>query len=77
MASDNSVVVRMEIYIDDAKVASVDNATSVYYDWNTKPKKVLGGIHKISVKALDAAGNTGTATITVNKQKVGWSISYR
>jgi len=71
VASDNSVVVRMEIYIDDAKVASVDNATSVYYDWNTKPKKVLGGIHKISVKALDAAGNTGTATITVNKQKVG------
>lgn len=65
-ASDNVGVVKMEIYIDDVLIASLNNA-SISYFWNTNPKKVVSGTHKIEVRARDLAGNIGTSQVTVTK----------
>lgn len=67
-ASDNIAVVRMEVQIDGTIVSTLDNVTSTYYRWNTRPKKYTSGAHTILVKASDLAGNIGSATITVTKQ---------
>src|SRR3989344_2229045 len=67
IASDNSSVSRIELYIDGANVASLNNARSISYRWNTRPKKVSSGAHDIVARALDGAGNSGKAFITVKK----------
>ncbi len=69
VAADNIGVVKMEISVDNSTVASTDNVTTIFYSWNTKPKKVSTGAHNIRVSAYDAAGNVNSATITVNKTK--------
>ncbi|MDP1814641.1 MAG: Ig-like domain-containing protein, partial [Leadbetterella sp.] len=63
-ATDNIKVVKFELYIDGAKKTTTTSG-SLSYNWNTK--KVSIGSHTISVKAYDAAGNIGTASISVTK----------
>lgn len=63
-AQDNVGVVLFELYIDGKKVASAASGT-LNYNWNTR--KVAAGSHTILAKAYDAAGNIGSASITVKK----------
>jgi len=63
-ASDNIGVTRMQLYVDG--LLRVDKqASKISWPWNVK--KASSGEHIISSKAYDAAGNVGTASITVNK----------
>jgi hypothetical protein len=61
-AADNLGVTRMELLVDGKVVAS-GNSGSLTYSWNTR--KVTKGSHSIEVKAYDAAGNSGSRSITV------------
>jgi hypothetical protein len=63
-ASDNIGVTKMEIYIDGA-LNSTSNSGSISYSWNSA--KVSKGTHTITVKAYDAAGNIGFASVNVSK----------
>ena len=63
-AKDNVAVAAMTLYVDGA-VAATTNTASLSYNWNTR--RVTAGPHTISVTARDTAGNSGTATITVQK----------
>jgi hypothetical protein len=64
LASDNIGVTRMQLYVDG--LLKVDKLASVIsWPWNVK--KESNGEHIISSKAYDAAGNIGTASITVYK----------
>ena len=64
LASDNIGVTRMQLYVDGA--LKVDKQASVIsWPWNVK--KASSGEHIISSKAYDAAGNVGTASITIYK----------
>ncbi|MBU4338378.1 N-acetylmuramoyl-L-alanine amidase [Patescibacteria group bacterium] len=65
-ASDNVGVTSMKLYIDGKQTAT-SSTVSLNYSWNTK--KVTVGLHTINVKAFDAAGNPGEATIIVNRVK--------
>ena len=66
-ASDNIGVTKMEIYIDGSTVFTMDNMTSINYDWNTNSKKVTQGNHTIEVKAYDATNNIGLSSVSVTK----------
>ena len=57
----------MEIYIDESQVFSLDNVTSIFYNWNTNSTKVASGKHTIKVKAYDATGNIGSSSVSVTK----------
>jgi subtilisin family serine protease len=61
-ASDNVAVTRMELYVDGTLKSSSSTGT-ISWNWNTK--KISTGAHSIQTKAYDAAGNIGTASITV------------
>jgi hypothetical protein len=63
-AKDNVAVAAMTLYVDGA-VAATTNTASLSYNWNMR--KVTAGPHTISITARDTAGNSGTATITVQK----------
>jgi len=63
-ATDNVGVTSLSISVDGT-VVSTTNLGSISYKWNTK--KVASGSHTITATAKDAAGNTGTSTITVKK----------
>jgi subtilisin family serine protease len=63
-ASDNKAVTRMELYIDGSLKTSTTSG-SLSWNWNTS--KVATGTHTILVKAFDAAGNAGTASVSVSK----------
>jgi len=63
-ASDNIGVKLFELYIDGKK-AVTSTTGSISYNWNIK--KVTVGTHIITAKVYDAAGNTGTASISVTK----------
>lgn len=65
-ATDNIGVSTMTLHINDKQVASATGA-SLSYTWNAGAKSVKVGIHSITVKATDAAANTGTHTIQVTK----------
>lgn len=61
-ATDNVRVVKMELYIDgNLKTASTSGDVS--YGWTSK--WATRGLHLITVKAFDAAGNIGTQTRNV------------
>lgn len=64
-ASDNKGVSRIELWVDGALKNTVTSGTSLSWNWNTV--SVAKGTHTITVKAYDAAGNTGTSSIAVNK----------
>jgi hypothetical protein len=63
-ATDNVGVTSLSIAVDGA-VVSTTNLGSISYKWNTR--KLASGSHTITATAKDAAGNTGTSTITVKK----------
>jgi hypothetical protein len=63
-ATDNIAVTSLKLYIDGSLKAS-STTSSLNYKWNTR--KVPKGAHTILAQAFDAAGNTSTSTITVNK----------
>ncbi len=65
-ASDNSgSISKMEIYVDNILLKQNTLTASISYRWNTR--KISIGSHTIVVKAYDAAGNVGEASITVYK----------
>lgn len=61
-SSDNVAVTETELYIDGTLKATSASSTLIW-TWNVK--KVLAGQHEVSARAIDAAGNSGTRTITV------------
>jgi len=63
-ATDNTGVVKLEIYINRVIVAAVTDG-SISYDWDTAAYS--SGSHSIYVRAYDAAGNTSNSNVVVNK----------
>lgn len=64
-ATDNVGVAKIELYIDGMLKSSLSGGTSLTYNWNTV--KVAAGTHTIMANAYDAAGNIGTAKMTLHK----------
>lgn len=65
-ATDNVGVSKINLYIDDKLTATLTSYPYTY-SWNTRPKSVFVGSHTLRAEAFDAAGNKGTASITVVK----------
>ncbi len=63
-ATDNVGVTQVSIYIDGTLKAT-DTTSPYSYNWNTK--KVAAGVHTIKATAWDRAGNSASASVTVNK----------
>jgi hypothetical protein len=63
-ATDDVGVSQVSIYIDGVQVSSSSSA-SLRYTWNTK--KSSAGVHTITGRAWDRAGNSGAASITVTR----------
>jgi hypothetical protein len=63
-ATDNVGVVRMELRNASGKLLASSASGSLAYDWNTRGLK-RGSTQTLTVAALDAAGNTGTAEVVV------------
>jgi hypothetical protein len=63
-ASDNVGVSQLSIYIDYVLVSS-SSSTSSNYVWNTK--NVSAGVHAITVRAWDRAGNAAATSISVKR----------
>jgi hypothetical protein len=69
---DSGKVVKMEVYVDGG-IVQTSTSGSVTYKWSIKSnggghKKTAGNggtAHTVTVKAYDATGNVGSATITV------------
>jgi hypothetical protein len=60
-ASDNVQVTKSELYIDGVRKATSSTGT-LSYSW-----KPTDGSHTLVVKAYDAAGNAGQASVTVSR----------
>ena len=70
-ATDNVGVNRVNFYIDN-NLASTDFSTPYTFSWDTT--KTINGVHSLSAKAYDVAGNVGTSTtvnVTVNNANTG------
>jgi len=63
LAIDNVGVLKVEFYIDENKVGE-DTESPYSYDWDTT--QYTNGIHKITAKAYDKAGNIRSVSINVN-----------
>jgi hypothetical protein len=63
-ATDNTGVVRMELRNAAGKILASSASGSLVYDWNTRSLK-RGSTQTLTVRALDAAGNAGTAQVVV------------
>ncbi len=63
-ATDNVGVKKMEIYVDGV-YKGYYSRSSITWTWNTSG--LAAGTHIIMVKAIDAAGNAGSASATVYK----------
>lgn len=63
-SSDNVAVKKIELYIDGALKSSAVSS-SISYTWTSY--YAAAGTHTITVKAYDAAGNIGQATVSVTK----------
>jgi hypothetical protein len=64
-ASDNNVVIKVELYIDGALKTTV-TTPNLSYNWSIN-RNVKAGSHTITVKAYDATGNVGQSSVTVTK----------
>jgi chitinase len=64
-ASDNNVVIKVELYIDGALKTTV-TTPNLSYNWSIN-RNVKAGSHTITVKAYDAAGNVGQSSVIVTK----------
>ncbi len=69
-ASDNVGVTKVELYADGALYAST-TASAFSFSWNSTTK--ANGSHTLTVKAYDAANNTGSASVSVNVNNTGTS----
>lgn len=69
-ASDNSgsAGISLSVYID-GKLEATGTGSTMSTNWNTRPKYVNNGQHDIEVIAVDIAGNTSTASVTVSVGK--------
>ena len=67
-AVDNVEVVKIEIYVD-GRMFATGFSNLVSTSWNTRTKKVSVGNHILTTKAYDAAGNVGSAVMSVNVTK--------
>jgi hypothetical protein len=67
-ATDNVGVVRVDFYLDNTLVASDDRGP---YDFVIDPSVVSGGVHHVTVKAYDRAGNHGQASVLVTVRNHG------
>ena len=67
-ATDNVGVVRMELRNASGKVLASSTSGSLVYDWNTRTLK-RGSTQTLTVRAFDAAGNSGTAQVVVRIQR--------
>ena len=63
LAIDNVGVLKVEFYIDENKIGE-DIESPYSYDWDTT--QYTNGIHKITAKAYDKAGNIRSVSINVN-----------
>jgi PKD repeat protein len=63
-ASDNVGVKKVELYVD-GKLTATSTASPFTTKWNAKKASV--GQHTLQVKAYDAAGNVGAASVVVNR----------
>jgi len=63
-ASDNAAVTRVEFYVDNQLVASWTRGP---YSMKWSTGKLARGVHTLMCKAYDAAGNSGTSSISVTK----------
>ncbi len=63
-ATDNTSVVKMEVYINNALKATA-SGSAASYSWNVR--KVARGAYTILVKAYDNSGNVGSSFVTVYK----------
>lgn len=63
-ASDNVGVKQVELYVD-GKLTTTSTASPFTTKWNAKKASV--GRHTLQVKAYDAAGNVGAASVVVNR----------
>jgi chitodextrinase len=63
-ATDNTKVIKMQIYTDGT-LRTTTTAGSISYSWATR--RIATGDHTITVKAYDAAGNIGQSSIIVKK----------
>lgn len=63
-ASDNKGVTKMEVYVDGRLVSSTTTG-SINYSWVSY--YAPAGVHNITVKAYDAAGNVGQGSVSVNR----------
>lgn len=61
VASDNVGVVRVELYLDGALVATSTSFSSPMFNLNTKTW--APGAHTLQSLAFDAAGNAGTSAL--------------
>ena len=64
-ATDDRGVAKIEVYIDGA-LRGVSNSSTATFSWNTR--RAASGWHSIAAKAYDAAGNLGSASVSVQKQ---------
>jgi hypothetical protein len=69
-ASDNVGVTQLSVYIDNRLKCSSSGTDSTSCSWNTKR---LSGSHAIKVVAVDSAGNSQQATVTVSIGSSGGS----
>jgi thermitase len=71
-ATDNVGVTKIEFYVDGA--LSTSTTTSPFsFSWDTAG--VTNASHTLSVKAYDAAGNVGTASVTVTLSNTAPTVS--
>jgi len=62
-AADNVGVTKIYLFIDGQLEATAIGTSSLTFTWNCR--KATAGAHVITTKAYDAAGNVGTASITI------------
>ena len=75
-AGDNLGVTGVQFLLDGANLGAEDTTSPYSVSWNTT--SASNGTHTLSARALDAAGNTGTAasvTVTVDNQAPTGTVS--
>jgi len=63
-ASDNIGVAMLSCEVDSLLIGMINDSTNYTCNWNTR--KVSKGLYTITVKALDASGNSASTSISVN-----------
>jgi subtilisin family serine protease len=64
-ATDNQKIAKMSLTIDGKEVA-IAYGSSISYKWNTR--KIYKGVHSVTVRAWDAAGNTVSKSVLVYRK---------